>query len=113
HRSRALAPKNHVGEPGCTTSHTALKRIIRLHQRYQSFVWLYAGLPSLILNDKMNPAKAAIPATIKETFTPCMATASVSSGRAAVLMMVTSTAVPTDPATCRNVLFMAVPCGIR
>src|SRR5699024_1187239 len=37
----------------------------------------------------------------------------VFSGMADVDMMVTRTAVPMDPATCRNVLFMAVPCGIR
>src|SRR5699024_7583735 len=69
--------------------------------------------PSFNLKDKKNPIMAAIAATKKDMFTPWMIPSMSPPGIAAVDIMVTKTAVPIDPETWRNVLFTAVPCGIR
>src|SRR5699024_2154196 len=74
----------------------------------------WRGLERRRKQDPTRPTAAIPAATRKATFTPWIAPATpYSSGsRAAAVITVTSTPVPTEAATCRIVLFTAAPCGI-
>src|SRR5699024_7284661 len=85
----------------------------RLHKSTLEKNFIIITYPSFSSKDRKNPIMAAIAATKKDMFTPWLIPSMSPPGIAAVDLMVTKTAVPIDPETWRNVLFTAVPCGIR
>src|SRR5699024_11262066 len=93
-------------------SHTLLLSV-RFFPYLLVIAWSPGLTSSLSLNERRKPTIAVTAAMIKETFTPWIMLFTPSVGLAAVDMIVTRTAVPIDPDTCRNVLFIAVPCGIK